>query len=468
VGYDIHTSFEPSCILGWVLTPFGRDSVAGDGHGNDVGAVRGRTAKKGGVFLHARIVAHGGKGISVSQLGGGRTGEMQITRFLHNPKVTVSEMVTTASARTCTQARGRHVLAIQDTTALRVDEKGVGLSFHPLIAVDANEGALLGLVDVRFLMRKGGERATRKQRDFEEKDSCRWLRGAESASALVEAGASCVTVIEDREGDIYESFAFKPANIEKLVRAAQDRRLADGTSLFARADEWTEAGRMTVDLPAAPGRKARQATLSLRYGTVEIKRPKNRKPGRRKLPETVTVTLVDAREIDPPEAEQPAHWRLLTTHQVNDIADARRIIGFYRQRWTIEQLFRTMKTKGFNVEALRQQQDGPLEKLVTAVLIAAITVMQLVAEREGKAKRPLADAFDPDDRPALERVCQSLEGKTDKQKNPHPKGSLAYAAWVFARLGGWTGYYGKPGPIIMLRGLTEFHAIKHGWDLRNV
>jgi hypothetical protein len=94
--------------------------------------------------------------------------------------------------------------------------------------------------------------------------------------------------------------------------------------------------------------------------------------------------------------------------------------------------------------------------------------MQLVAEREGQAKRPLSDVFDPDDQPALKRVCQSLEGKTAKQKNPHPIGSLAYAAWVFARLGGWTGYYGKPGPIVMLRGLTEFHSIKHGWNLRDV
>ena len=69
---------------------------------------------------------------------------------------------------------------------------------------------------------------------------------------------------------------------------------------------------------------------------------------------------------------------------------------------------------------------------------------------------------------AMERVCQSLEGKTAKQKNPYPNGTLAYVAWVFARLGGWTGYYGKPGPIVMLRGLTQFHAIKHGWSIRNV
>ena len=416
-------------------------------------------------------MADGGWGSSVRSLGGNRSGEMRITRFLHSGKVTTTEMLSTASARTCSRACGRHVLAIQDTTSVRVDEKGIGLSVHPLIAVDATSGFVLGLVDAFFLDRRGGERAIRKERTFEEKDSRRWLDGAESASKLWEAGAACVTVVEDREGDIYECFAFKPANVEKLVRAAQDRLLADQkTHLFAVADQWSEAGQMTVELPAIPGRKARTAVLSVRFGEVEIAKPKNRKcdAGARELPKTVTVRMVDAREIDPPPGEEPAHWRLLTTHQVNDVADARRIIGFYRLRWTIEQLFRTTKTKGFDMEALRQQEGGPLEKLVVATLVAAVIVMQLVAERDGKLNRPLSDAFDPGDQPVLERVSQSLEGKTQKQKNPHPKGTLAFAAWVFSRLGGWTGYYGKPGPIVMLRGLTKFHAIKHGWTLRDV
>ena len=418
-----------------------------------------------------RLVADGGWGSSVRSLGGNRSGEMRITRFLHSGKVTTTEMLSTASARTCSRACGRHVLAIQDTTSVRVDEKGIGLSVHPLIAVEATSGFVLGLVDAFFLDRRGGERAIRKERTFEEKDSRRWLDGAESASKLWEAGAACVTVVEDREGDIYECFAFKPANVEKLVRAAQDRLLADQkTHLFAVADQWSEAGQMTVELPAIPGRKARTAVLSVRFGEVEIAKPKNRKcdAGARELPKTVTVRMVDAREIDPPPGEEPAHWRLLTTHQVNDVADARRIIGFYRLRWTIEQLFRTTKTKGFDMEALRQQEGGPLEKLVVATLVAAVIVMQLVAERDGKLNRPLSDAFDPGDQPVLERVSQSLEGKTQKQKNPHLKGTLAFAAWVFSRLGGWTGYYGKPGPIVMLRGLTKFHAIKHGWTLRDV
>ena len=119
------------------------------------------------------------------------------------------------------------------------------------------------------------------------------------------------------------------------------------------------------------------------------------------------------------------------THWVNDIADARRIIGFYRLRWTIEQLFRTMKTKGFDVEALRQEDGGPLEKLVTAILIAAVKVMQLVAERDGKAKRPLTDVFDPDDQPALERASVKVSKAKPKNRrtriprarSPMPHGS---------------------------------------------
>ena len=107
-------------------------------------------------------------------------------------------------------------------------------------------------------------------------------------------------------------------------------------------------------------------------------------------------------------AREAAHWRLLTTHKLEDFEAAQRIVGFYRKRWTIEQLFRTMKTKGFQIEALRQQE-GPLQKLVTAILIAAIVTMQLVAERDGVACRPLEDALDPEDGPCSNRSARALK-----------------------------------------------------------
>jgi hypothetical protein len=93
--------------------------------------------------------------------------------------------------------------------------------------------------------------------------------------------------------------------------------------------------------------------------------------------------------------------------------------------------------------------------------------MQLVRERDGRAGRPLEDVFEPDERPALEAVCAELEGKTERQRNPHPRDSLAFAAWVCARLGGWTGYYGKPGPVVMLRGLHRFSPLYSPNDAEN-
>ena len=113
-----------------------------------------------------------------------------------------------AGANLCA-ARTGHVLAIQDTSALRVDEKGLGLSFHPVIAVDAEAGTVLGLVDTSSCA-QGRRESQTQETDFADKDSRRWLTALVPA-ALAEAGATCVTVIEDREGDIYDCFAFKPA-----------------------------------------------------------------------------------------------------------------------------------------------------------------------------------------------------------------------------------------------------------------
>jgi hypothetical protein len=440
-----------------------------DDVGDFAGAIWRSPPRKRGVFLRTRLVESGGTAVRVRRLGGDRAGEIRITRFLRNPAVTIEEMMATTAARTHRCVAGRHVLAIQDTTMVRSAAEGLGVALHPLIAVDAVTGTLLGLVSAEFFVREGGKR-DKRARPFAHKESRRWHTGIQHAAALAAAGAASVTVVMDREADIYEDFAEKPQAVELLVRASHDRICADGSRLFAKAEALPEAGRMTIELPAAPGRTARTAVLALRTGTVEIARPKGRPRAATAatLPASLVLTMIDACEIDPPPGVEPAHWRLLTTHSVTRVGDARRIVGFYRARWTIEQLFRTLKSQGFQVEALRLAAQGPFEKLVAATLIAAVSVLQLVHERDGVAQRPLADAFDPDEQSILETISASLEGKTIRQKNPHPKGSLAFAAWVMARLGGWTGYYGKAGPIVMLHGLTRYHAIKHGWSLRNV
>jgi hypothetical protein len=235
--------------------------------------------------------------------------------------------------------------------------------------------------------------------------------------------------------------------------------------LFAAIDAAPVAGQAGLDLPAKPGRKRRTARMEARFMAVRLARPRN---GRRAgLPASVAVNLVDIREIDPPPGAAAIHWRLVTTHAVTGAADAWAIAALYRRRWAIEQLFRTMKTQGFDIEDVRIEEAAPRNRLVTAALVAAVCIQQLVHARDGGPGplRPLSDACDPQDQALLEACCARLEGKTERQKNPHPNGTLAYAAWVCARLGGWTGYYGKPGPIVMFNGWLEFQARKRGANL---
>jgi hypothetical protein len=147
-----------------------------------------------------------------------------------------------------------------------------------------------------------------------------------------------VTVIADRESDIYEALAQALAGVEMLVRAAQDRALDDGGLLFARLDALLEAARQPLELPARGGRKARTAQMAVRWVEVDLARPGNR-PAGSSLPRSVRVTLVDVREVDASPDAPALHWRLITTGKLATAKDAFDWAGLYRRRWAIEQLF---------------------------------------------------------------------------------------------------------------------------------
>src|SRR5262249_16956933 len=150
----------------------------------------------------------------------------------------------------------------------------------------------------------------------------------------------------------------------------------------------------------------------------------------------VALTVVDARETCEPEAGEAIHWRLLTTLTVTNVEEARRVVDLYRMRWIIEEFFRTLKTAGFDIEETDIGDPRAMINFVAAATTAAVTVMQLVQARDGTTEQTLAQAFEPSDQPLLEALSVKLEGQTARQKNPHQKGSLAFAAWVIARLGG--------------------------------
>jgi DDE family transposase len=431
--------------------------------------------------LHAALVARPGS--CIRRLAGTRAREIQFTRLLRNHSVTAAEISCHAAERTAARATGRDVVVIQDTSELalggrRAKANGYGpvgkggalrgLLLHAVLAVDAGTGGLLGLVNAKVWNREGGKAKPRRGRKTPQKESQRWLDGTMRASEGL-AAATSITGVSDRESDIYEHFARRPSNVHLIVRACQNRQIETDTAdqihlLFSHVDGLPEQGRLKVNIPAAPGRKARVTELAVRFSRVVVRKPLH--GAARDLPATIALTMVDVRETSKPEDGEPIHWRLLTTHEVTTLGEARRIIDLYRLRWTIEEFFHTLKTAGFDIEAADIGDPQVMIKFVTAATVAAVTVMQLVKARDGTTGQSLADAFEPADQPILEAVSTKLEGNTARQKNPHSKGSLAFASWVIGRLGGWTGYYGKPGPQVMRRGLDDFQRIKYGATLR--
>ena len=63
-------------------------------------------------------------------------------------------------------------------------------------------------------------------------------------------------------------------------------------------------------------------------------------------------------------------------------------------------------------------ETAPFRPLSAMTLVAGVSCMQLVQDRDGEGQRPLQDVFDLEDRLVLEAVSGSLEGKTEKQKKP--------------------------------------------------
>jgi hypothetical protein len=405
---------------------------------------------------------------------------VQFSRLLHNEAVTVGEMSASAAARTAERVAGKDILAIQDTSELVFGGKSArargfgpvghggalgGLCLHSVLAVDALTGEVIGLVHMEVWNRDQGKVGARHKRATADKESQRWLTGTAQASVVLSQAAR-ITAVSDRESDFYEGFTGRPENVHLITRAAQDRRIKTSTGddgrLFAFADGLPEKERLKVTIPAAPGRPQRETELALRFAPVLLCKPKNSIA--RQLAKTIGVTLVDIRETTPPATGEPIHWRLLTTHAVDSVGAARMVLDFYRRRWIIEDYFRTLKTAGFDIEAATLEEPAATARLAGAAAVAAVTVMQLVRARDGSSQG-LEAAFDPVDRPLLEALSATLEGKTARQKNPHPPDSLAFAAWVIARLGSWDGYYGKPGPKVMRRGLQDFYMIKYGYQL---
>jgi hypothetical protein len=432
--------------------------------------------------------------VVLKHLATNRNEEIGFGRFLRNPRVPLQALLRQITQPLTQRVAGKSILLIEDTTqlgfGLQSAIKGIGKAAtgtadgfysHPVLVLDAAAKHCYGLAHCHVfnqnhaLKEAGFDLPTRRrltaQIPFEHKDSYRWVESIQQAHQVCQP-AQAMTVIADREADIYQAlYAFKEElGIDFLIRMRVDRPVVTDLKGQTITDclAHTPLGySYQVALPATDKRSKHRAKLEVKWTEVQLKRPPNKTL--KALPRSLTVRVVEVTETPATvvNGEAPVHWILLTSHAVATPEEASQLITWYSWRWFIEQLFRLLKSEGLDILGSSLSTYESLSKVSLLALEAAVRVLQLLIARDSELEVGVESAFSGEEVGFLQTLSPTLEGATDKLKNPYPAGDLKFALWVVARLGGWSGYakQTRPGAITLHRGLLKFHQLMEGFRL---
>ena len=429
--------------------------------------------------------------LSIPAACGGRAEMKAAYRFFDNGKVTFEKVIEPHIAQTKDRmAAQKIVLLVQDTTEVdltrpqqpvegagELDGARRGFLLHEVQAF-VPDGTPLGTAWAEVLNRTEGvshataaeKREQRKQKPIEEKESFRWLTGLREAREIAQdlPTVQCVCVA-DSEADIYEVFAEPRGEypVDWLIRACQDRAIDGeaGQRLRDRAlatpvlyeVELLVRGRTAKtaaeDRARRQNRETRRATVEVRAVSVTLRAPS--RPDRKLPPVTVNVVLV--REPNPPAGETPVEWILVTTLAIDTPEQVRTIVEYYCVRWSIEILFRTLKS-GCRIERRRLEEIDRVLPCVGLYLIVAWRVLFVC--RMGRSCPDVdCDAiFEPSEWKA---VWVAVKRRQPPKKPPR----LAEIIHLIASLGGYIERpHSEPGTQTLWIGLQRMYDLAWAWD----
>ena len=429
--------------------------------------------------------------LSIPAACGGRAEMKAAYRFFDNDKVTFEKVIEPHIAQTRDRmAAQKIVLLVQDTTEVdltrpqqpvegagELDGARRGFLLHEVQAF-VPDGTPLGTAWAEVLNRTEGvshataaeKREQRKQTPIEEKESFRWLTGLREAREIAQVlpTVQCVCVA-DSEADIYEVFAEPRGEypVDWLIRACQDRAIDGkaGQRLRDRAlatpvlyeVELLVRGRSAKtaaeDRARRQNRETRRATVEVRAVSVTLRAPS--RPDRRLPPVTVNVVLV--REPNPPAGETPVEWILVTTLAIDTPEQVRTIVEYYCVRWSIEILFRTLKS-GCRIERRRLEEIDRVLPCVGLYLIVAWRVLFVCRMGRSCPDVDCEVIFEPSEWKA---VWVAVKRRQPPKKPPR----LAEMVHLIASLGGYIERpHSEPGTQTLWIGLQRVYDLAWAWD----
>lgn len=384
--------------------------------------------------------------------------------------MTHAAIIETQRAATQERLAGeRRVLVIQDTTSLDFSghpgTEGLGplenshtrgLFAHSTLAV-SEQGVPLGLLAQHVWKRSEaavGKRALRHERPWVDKESYKWVSGLPTLSA---AGPQPV-VICDAEGHIYDFLdVLAEQHLDFIIRAADARSFTQtDQALFEAVAQQPVQAQFTLSLKRRPDRAPRDAQVALRGGSLTLKRPQRAESQHA----TLTLSVVDVIELNPPPAEAAVHWLLLTSLPVETVADARQITVWYSYRWLIERFHFVLKS-GCKLEDRQLRQAARLERLLAVFSVVAWHLLWLTYQARLTPDAPCTVALQPVEWHALYAFIHRTRRLPDT-----PPSLRQVVRWI-AQLGGFLGRKGDgdPGVKVLWRGWQRLQDIAATWSI---
>jgi hypothetical protein len=426
-----------------------------------------------------------GRSSSLRQVTENEAEQKSFYRLFNNDSFS-EEAIEQSIVKRCGElCKERHLLCIQDTTEFNLSghkgrikpqtglgkttkEDVLGFMLHSSLVIDADVGSALGYSYIKAWDRKedAPDRHERKykQLPIEQKESYKWIAAANQSKTLLKQ-AQTITIVADRESDIYDLLSTVPGeHVHLLIRSNASRQIATGGKLadYLNSLPLMHQYNLMVRGDVRKNIEKRTAIMDLKWSKVAVSKPANSKD--KELPKSKELYVVEAKEQN---KKGGIYWRILTTHAVRNAAQAMQIIEWYKQRWYIEQIHRLLKTEGFRIESSQLEQGWAIRKLTLLAMLATLRILQMMLAYEDDHEQAIDEVFDKDQQQCLQMINLQLEGETEKQKNLTQSNTLKWATWVIARLGGWKGYKSqrKPGPIVLQKGLAKFYHMYEGWSI---
>ena len=300
-----------------------------------------------------------------------------------------------------------------------------------------------------------GKKAERATKDFEQKESYKWVDGLRWAHRFNEFVKIPIVQVNDRESDIADFFNMTFSLKQFfLVRSMHNRKIEESEQklydFIENQPVKFETERTLID---ADGKK-HTVICSVKYALVQFENV------------DAPIWAIYLKANNPPQNMEETSWTLLTNLGLNDQDEmVIKCIDAYTKRWRTTEDFHKCLKSGCSIEQRQFRNAEAMQNMISLMSIAAVRLLRTRHMSELNPHAPVSIVLDEMETKVAMALAQKFIKPIDLDYC-QPQTSLWWTL-LLGRMGGHLGYSqkGLPGWITLSKGWQYFQNVIDGINL---